>query len=210
MLSNCLFIGINTCLHCGSFGFRSSLLCFYCEGLLFKTALNSGYFKSEVRKIPTRALFLWQPDRNRILNRVSLGLKGTGQKQAWAFYAEMFLNEWEKSDSPDPRAVFVPCPSKAGEQDHAYLFASALSALTKIPVRGVLERVDAKEQKILSRREREQSVRSKFRLCSITSEKFSQVYFVDDIITTGATLSGASSHLKKIGPVKGISLIIRE
>lgn len=214
MKPNNLLIGFNNCLQCGSFAFRSSLLCRYCEDILFKSSVHPKLFKNEVRKIPCRSLFLWRKDRDRILNRISLGLKGARQKRAWQFYAEKFLEVWTAAEELPRDAVFVPCPSSTDKPDHAWLFADALSELTGIPIKSVLKKTSVMEQKQLSRLERESILSSKFNLCSITNEKFSRVYFVDDIITTGATVLAAQLQLNKClknsGHVKAISLIIRE
>lgn len=156
------------------------------------------------------SLLRWQRDRNRILNRLSIGLKGQWQEKAWNYYGERFLEEWLKSDFPGVSAVLVPCPAVKGTKDHAYLFAEALSRLTGIPLLNALERVDVKEQKRMSREQRLGQVRNKFVLRPQIDEKFSQVYFVDDIITTGTTVQAAQILLQKLGRVKAISLIIRE
>ncbi len=210
MYPELLSIGMNTCIHCGSFGFRSSLLCFHCEEALFRTAFNRLEFFTEVKCVPCLSLFRWQRDRNRILNRLSLALKGQQQQRAWKYYAERFLEEWLKSEFPGVSAVLVPCPAINGVKDHSYWFAESLSKLTGIPMRTALRRVDVKEQKRLTRRERQSSIETKFVLSESASEKFSHVYFVDDIITTGTTIQAAQFHLKKLGHVKAISLIIRE
>ncbi|MBL7555022.1 MAG: phosphoribosyltransferase [Bdellovibrionaceae bacterium] len=210
MYPELLSIGLNTCIHCGSFGFRPSLLCFHCEELLFKTAFNRFSFSREVKMVTSLSLFQWQKDRNRILNRLSLALKGQRQQRAWEYYAERFLAEWLKSEFPGVSAVLVPCPAINGIKDHAYWFADSLSKLTGIPMRMALRRLDAKEQKRLKRSERQTSIETKFALSEAPIEKFSHVYFVDDIITTGTTVQAAQFHLKKLGHVKAISLIIRE
>lgn len=210
MFPDFLLIGMHTCLQCGSFSVRDSLLCFYCEKKLFSVALNSIEFKREIKNVNCLSLFRWQRDRNRILNRLSLALKGTYQDKAWNYYGERFLEEWQKTDFPGTSAVFVPCPSVDGVKDHAYLFARALSSLTGIPLLDALERTDAKEQKRMTRIERQSLINTKFVLKDDLNEKFSYVYFVDDIITTGTTVQAAETRLKKFGHVKAISLIIRE
>jgi predicted amidophosphoribosyltransferase len=82
--------------------------------------------------------------------------------------------------------------------------------VTGIPLRTFLKRVDVKVQKRLTRLERERSLENKFELNGDISEKFSQVYFVDDIVTSGTTILAAQYHLKKLGRVKALSLVIRE
>jgi len=139
-----------------------------------------------------------------------MALKGQSKEQAWNYYAGRFLEEWLKQDTLPISAVFVPCPAITDVKDHAFCFAKALSELTGIPLLNALQRVDVKEQKRMSRRERERLMETKFVLRPDINEKFSHVYFVDDIITTGTTIQAAKEHLKKLGHVKAISLIIRE
>lgn len=210
MYPELFYIGTNTCLHCGSFGFRPSLLCWPCEDILFKTAINASEFVREVKQVPCLSLFKWQRDRNRILNRLSLALKGQRQQRAWDYYAQRFWQEWLKRELPKVSSVLIPCPAVNDTKDHAFLFTEAIAKATGIPVRRALKRADVKEQKKLSRNERRSSIETKFVLSSDMSEKFSHVYFVDDIITTGSTIQAAQFHLKKLGHVKAISLIIRE
>ncbi len=209
MLAQILSIGLNNCLQCGSFASRSSLLCARCEANLFADALEPFYFSSEVRRVPCLSLFHWSRDRNRILNRLMLSLKGGFQQKAWAYYADRFLEEWFLHEKIANSAVIVPCPSHNGEPDHAFLFADSLSKKTGIPLISCLEHVSAKEQKRLSLHERQRQAGSKFRLKEKVGEKFSYVYFVDDIITSGTTVQAAQSLLKTIGHVKAISLTIR-
>tara|TARA_B110001454_G_scaffold219198_1_gene251593 strand:+ start:173159 stop:173668 length:510 start_codon:yes stop_codon:yes gene_type:complete len=164
----------------------------------------------EIKNVPCLSLFRWQRDRNRILNRLALALKGQWQQKAWNHYAERFLAEWIKHDTPAVSSVFVPCPAINDIKDHAFLFASSLSRVTGIPVLGALQRLDVKEQKRMNRVERQTLIGNKFVLRQDIDEKFSHVYFVDDIITTGTTIQAAQTHLKKLGHVKALSLIIRE
>lgn len=210
MFPDFLLIGMHTCLQCSSFSVRSSLLCLHCEQKLFSVACNSFELEREVKGISCLSLFRWQRDKNRILNRLSLALKGPLQEPAWNYYGERFLAEWQKTDFPGTSAAFVPCPTTTGIKDHAYLFAQALSQLTGLPLVEALKRTDVKEQKRMSRVQRQDNIGTKFILNRDISEKFSHIYFVDDIITTGTTVQAAEIHLKKFGHVKAISLIIRE
>lgn len=213
MLAQLLLLGLNNCIQCGSFGFRSSLLCQHCELNLKKNA--SLFFKIQVRGISCYGLYQWKRDRNRILNRLALQLKGEQQAQAWNQYADQFLEEWVMHERIPQAAIIVPCPALNDHKDHAYLFAQALSQLTGLPLEPLLKRKDMKEQKRLNRQERESLAGNKFYVADNVLEKISQprpltIYFVDDIITSGATVQAASHCLKKIGHVKAISLIIRE
>ena len=209
MMSHLISIGFNNCLQCGSFAFRQSMLCRVCENNLFNSAYKPDLFESEVNQIPCMTLFRWQQDRNRILNRLSLGLKGTGQKAAWCYYASCVVQNWLARETPPQNSVIVPCPAVSDRHDHAYLFAEALSQLTGIPLIMALEKTVEGPQKNLTRRERVFRSGYQFRLRNNICEKFSRVYFVDDIITTGATVSAANTHLRALGRVKAISLIIR-
>lgn len=209
MLSNLLKVGLQNCIQCGSFAVREALICRNCEKAVFDTAFDPIEFRSEVRGVSTVSLFQWRRDQNRILNRLALSLKGSRQKKAWDYFGERLLERWLKVERVAKSAVFVPCPSHNGEPDHAFWLAYSLSKRTGLPLRSCLERTDAKEQKRLSLSERQRQSVSKFRLKSDMSEKFSYVYFVDDIITTGSTVLAAQNVLKKVGHVKGISLLIR-
>lgn len=136
-------------------------------------------------------------------------------EMAWKHYSELFVSEWMKAGGPAISAVLVACPSRNNQPDHALLFARSVSELTGIPLISALELLDSKEQKNLSRWDRNRQALKRFALNPAISEKISQekpvtIYFVDDIITTGATVRAANVHLRKLGRVKAISLIIRE
>ncbi len=219
MLSWPVSFGLNNCIQCGSFEFRPSLLCGTCEANLESASFNFSVIASDIRGIPCLGLYRWQRDRNRILNRLCLKLKGTRQVRAWKYYAELFLAEWIKVEEISNNAIIVPCPAKEGQKDHAYLFADSLSHLTGLPLVPLLEMIDVKEQKRLSKLDRERRSSSKFRINNLIDEKISLakprvIYFVDDIITSGATVRAAQSKLSCLlgsqGFVKAIALIIRE
>ena len=160
-------------------------------------------------------LYSWERDRNRILNRLSLALKGPKQSESWRYFAERFLQEWMKYEVIEKNSIIVPCPAMEGKLDHAFLFARSISTITGIKLMPILERIDAKEQKQLTRVDRTRSSRAKYQIRLEYNEKFSQikaktVYFVDDIVTTGSTIHAVEVLLKPIGRVKAIALIIRE
>ncbi len=215
MLAKLLSIGFNNCIQCGSFSFRPSMMCAHCEWNLIHVAQNKRTVFNDVQGVSCLGLFRWQRDNNRILNRLAVVLKGRFQKTAWDYYAERTLSEWLKVERLLETAILVPCPSRDGQKDHSYLFAEALARLTQLPLVSALAREDGKEQKGLSRMDRQTRSLKRFRLNKEAIEKIALVgpvtiYFIDDIITTGSTVAAAKFYLSRLGHVKAISLIIRE
>ncbi len=191
------------------------MMCVHCEWNLIHIAQNTRAVFTDVRGVSCFGLFRWQRDSNRILNRLAVALKGCHQKAAWEYYGERTLSEWLKSERLLDTAILVPCPAREGQKDHSYLFAEALSRLTQFPLVPALVRIDVKEQKRLSRRDRQTQALTRFRRNDEAIEKIAlkgpmTIYFVDDIITTGSTVAAAKFYLGRLGYVKAISLIIRE
>ena len=93
-------------------------------------------------------------------------------------------------------------PAKHRERgfNQAVLLARSLSARTSLPVKLALERVRyTKTQTAFDRAERMQNLRNAFRLRAGQDVQGSRVLLVDDVLTTGSTLSECARLLKKSG-----------
>jgi ComF family protein len=109
------------------------------------------------------------------------------------------------SDWADALA-FVPASRQAVLRrgfDHAETLAGQLADMLDVPVVRLLGRPQASDQRGLGRAERVENAAEAFEMApAITKgerEVPSHVLIVDDVLTTGATLSGAAAALREAG-----------
>jgi competence protein ComFC len=101
----------------------------------------------------------------------------------------------------------VPVPLHAARQrergfNQASVLAELLSAQTSIPSRPVLERIRyTTTQTALDRAERMENLHNAFRLRKNADVRNLRVLLIDDVLTTGSTLSECARVLKRAGAV---------
>ena len=103
-------------------------------------------------------------------------------------------------------SVFVPIPTTSAHirergYDHMLLIALHLSKMRRVPVEKLLVRRNTLTQHHANRKDRLQQAKTAF---SIKGNIDSKVMYIilDDVITTGATISEAASLLRSAGAVK--------
>jgi competence protein ComFC len=126
-------------------------------------------------------------------------------------YLRHLIGDWLADVLTDPRIagtkfdVIVPVPLHAAKQrergfNQAILLARSLSARSGIPVSVTLQRVRyTKTQTAFDRAERMQNLRNAFRLRPGRDVRGLRVLLVDDVLTTGSTLSECARVLKRGG-----------
>src|SRR6478609_3429606 len=101
--------------------------------------------------------------------------------------------------------VIVPVPLHPARQrergfNQASLLAELLSAQTSIPCRHLLKRIRyTTTQTALDRSERMENLHNAFRLRKNVDVRGLQVLLIDDVLTTGSTLSECARVLKRAG-----------
>ena len=100
-------------------------------------------------------------------------------------------------------AVFVPVPTTPAHirergYDHMLLIARHLGKLRRIPVETLLQRNNTLIQHKASRKDRYIQARTAFKIEGIVDPSMTYV-LIDDVITTGATLSQAALLLQSAG-----------
>lgn len=124
---------------------------------------------------------------------------------------EMFYKLLQKN------SVFVPIPlhasrSKMRGYNQSELLAKGLSKRFGVEVMDMLQRVrNTKRQVGLTKTERENNIKGAFEIKKEYKDKtrdFKQIFLVDDVVTSGATLKEATRVLKKAGVEKvwGVTL----
>lgn len=120
------------------------------------------------------------------------------------FYESIIQNEQFQSQIKKREWVLVPIPLSTVKlrrrgYNQAEILAKELSIRFKFPVQNILERSkETKTQVGLSNLQRKLNIKEAFRLKSQNS-KVVNIFLVDDVVTTGSTLSEASKVLKKAG-----------
>jgi ComF family protein len=110
--------------------------------------------------------------------------------------------------------VIVPVPLHAARQrergfNQAQLLAELLSARTSIPTKPLLERIRyTTTQTALDRAERIENLHNAFRLRKKADVQALRVLLVDDVLTTGATLSECARVLKRAGALSVYAAIV--
>lgn len=127
------------------------------------------------------------------------------------FYLRHIIGEWLAATLDDPRMnpgnfdVIVPVPLHPAKKrqrgfNQAAVLARILSDQTDLPMAKALERVRYTEtQTAFDRVERMRNLRRAFRLRAGMDVQGLRVLLVDDVLTTGSTLSECARVLKKAG-----------
>jgi competence protein ComFC len=123
------------------------------------------------------------------------------------------LAEWLGQNMSDPRLrgrhfdLIVPVPLHPARErergfNQAALLAELLARQVAVPLRLVLERIRyTKTQTAYDRAERMENLRDAFRLRKNMNVRQLHVLLIDDVLTTGSTLSECARVLKKAGAV---------
>lgn len=93
---------------------------------------------------------------------------------------------------------YIPTTAKARRKrgfDHMASIAQGFSRMTGLPCIRALEECKAADQRILSRRERIANMQGRFQAADALDAK--RILILDDVITTGATLSSAQGALAR-------------
>lgn len=123
------------------------------------------------------------------------------------------LAEWlgETMSDPRPRGrrfdMIVPVPLHPARErergfNQAVLLAELFARQTAVPLRPALERIRyTRTQTAYDRAERMENLRDAFRLRKNMNVRELHVLLIDDVLTTGSTLSECARVLKKAGAV---------
>ncbi len=91
--------------------------------------------------------------------------------------------------------------------DHAKLISECLGKLVDLPTMNLLRRKSNVRQLGSSRKDRIAQVRGEFEIFNTEKIEGKKVLLVDDVMTTGATLSAVAKILKEAG-AKSVSAVI--
>lgn len=202
---NCAKSGEYVCANCFSYiSFDVKKLCLVCD----KPTYNSLTHPKCRNKFTIDGCFS-AISYNKIAKKLVYGFKYKPYlSDLKSFLSELFVesiiqNEQFMKLVESLEFVFVPIPlsslklRKRG-YNQAEILAKALSKKLKIPTQNLLKRTkETKSQFALKKEEREANIKGAF---SLNSElKSVNIFLVDDVVTTGATLKEAANVLKRAG-----------
>lgn len=191
------------CVRCGSFQVQECFLCKNCE----ESFLN-GRLKPQWRDLNNhfvQSLIEWHPGESDSLSEIVYLLKSRLSQKAWAFYSR------QVKITCSHNAVIVPVPSSRTGRTafHTKYFAEALRAQHQVSIIDCLLSFEQKGSQEALTVEKRAEIQFQF-IEDFTQKmrSYHRVILIDDIITTGHTLSACLSVLKEhMRPSQEIEII---
>jgi predicted amidophosphoribosyltransferase len=167
------------CVLCSAFSGHFNL-CGHCAAELY--ARREPVVRKD-RDLVVKSLFAWRKDGLPALRRLVHAMKRHEDPRDWREFALWMCEEFKTRR----KRVLVPVASRRA--NHSLGLARALSKWTGWPLVEALEVAAKREQKLLTREDR-QSVRFDVKP-QFSCKEFTGVVIVDDVVTTGATAQAA-------------------
>jgi predicted amidophosphoribosyltransferase len=178
-------------MNCGSaFSFQSTL-CSQCRKFLVNCFGSDSELNIRGKKLIS--LMIWNPNQSDLLSNLILRLKSSEDK-TWSYFAQEFLlnNHVEILNS----SILISLASEKGKF-HGQMWGQSLSELTGIPHRMGLSKIQGQNE-THQQKQKNRSQRQALELqlnVDISELENKKVIFVDDVVTTGATLLAAHKAL---------------
>lgn len=215
-----LVIGViapHVCLGCQSLG---SVLCRECIGLYFefvpsrcagckKLTDNFKTCSSCYTSLPLKSIYV-ASNYDQVSEKLVSMVKFEYMRAGILPMAEIMATVLSQNDVHSFVVCHVPtAPSRIRERgfDHAKLLAKQLSKLLRIKEEEYLLRLTNTRQVGASRTQRVKQTKEAFSARQSDEIKGKNVLLVDDVMTTGATLSASANLLRKAG-AKSVSAIV--
>lgn len=145
------------------------------------------------------------------LHRVMYRLKCRGDLRTLAFFAELtFFANGINPETIDGIA-YVPRMKKNRlfyGYDQSRIMAKSLAKRYGIPFVDILKRDGGNVQKLLSRSGRIKNIKQSIRLTGVPEEKYKRLLLIDDIYTSGATITACAELLREQAARSVIPLVV--
>lgn len=178
-------------------------LCCFCKKQFFQTS-SIKLQTVPLYKGSVYSLIRWNHQNNAYLSPLIQSLKGNYNHIAWHIVVQAIIRELLLNNLLDRLKVdvIIPAPSHNSDRQHAHILAKALGHQLNISVDLNVLQFKTKGQKSWFYRNRSsprQTFKSKAERANIQMlaqrHKHKKILFVDDICTTGATISVAHQAL---------------
>jgi competence protein ComFC len=200
------FIYPPTCPACGGFFLDDGLLCSPCTESLTEKAFS---FSTPHRVLPNidsiTILFPYDTQCRNIIH----GLKYKGMPSIGIFLGKLLGNKVLQNMAPDGTPIIIPVPihpSKFKERGYnqSELLAVGFASTTGYPIgEHFIERIKKTEtQTALEFERRILNVKNAFRYSAKTSLDGRSIILIDDVLTTGSTITECARVLKEGGAGK--------
>lgn len=201
-------IAPNDCVGCGDEGL---IVCESCR-LEFITSppsrcphclkLTISYSLCNIARKEFQVAHMWvASEYDGVAKSLVRALKFGGKREAAAAMAKSIQ---EALPYMDQKVLIVPCPTITRHNrlrgfDHAWLIASELANILNLELEPALYRIDQKTQVGAKAEDRRRQLRGKMYVAHPEHIAGRDILLVDDVFTTGSTLSEAAKTLRQAG-----------
>lgn len=205
-----------TCVVCGNrLSIEEEILCVSCNLRLPRTGFSYDAYENEMAKvfwgrIPVErcAPFMYYLAKSASANLIYL-LKYNDRPDIGEYLGKMIAEEFKKDYFFEEIDLIVPIPLECKRQrkrgyNQSLMIARGVSDVTGLPIgTDIIERkIFESSQTEKNRWMRNDNVKDVFQLLQPEKVQGKHILLIDDVVTTGATISSCGQELAKAGNVK--------
>lgn len=201
------------CAFCEDISDNRTVLCESCKDSVLKIIDNSKFdFSHEKYSFANKIVAVFE--YNKVTSKAILRLKNVGDRDIVEFFGELLCKEFYKNFEINEIDLMIPVPMhklkrKLKGFNHSDCIAEYVSEKTDIPVikNALIKAKNNKTQHFLSEQERKENILGVYSLKTNKDIKHKNILLVDDVITTGSTLSECARVLYENG-AKSVSALV--